>query len=298
MIVAVEIDRYIDLTLFSKFLFQANIWHRINETGAMQQVWVNSEVDKIEVQALYRRFASEEIRFEVAPVTGSNEAALNSAALKSMPRKYWLRQMLSAPFTLTLVLANIICFPITLGADIGQLGAWLQSFSLLEFTIVDGRPQFADLTYTLNSGQYWRLITPMLLHFGWLHIVFNLLWVWEIGKRIERVNGVLLLLLLVLGSSIVANILQYLIYGASLFGGMSGVVYGLLGYSMAWSKLMPAKRIELPAGVYLVMLIILGLGFTGLIDLLKIGNIANGAHLGGLLAGLGLGLLWGGIKRR
>ena len=74
-----------------------------------------------------------------------------------------------------------------------------------------------------------------------------------------------------------------------LFGGMSGVVFAYLGYVMIWDWLRPKSRIGLAKGIYLVMLAYLILGFSGFIDLLGLGSLANGAHLGGLLAGMALG---------
>ena len=117
--------------------------------------------------------------------------------------------------------------------------------------------------HTIESGQYWRLLTPMFLHFGLLHIVFNLLWVWEVGRRIELVNGSLLLLLVTLASSLLANFMQYYLYGPSFFGGMSGVVFGFLGYSLVWSRMVPRRTTGLPPGLYIFMLVYLAVGFTG-----------------------------------
>ena len=78
------------------------------------------------------------------------------------------------------------------------------------------------------GGQYWRLVTPVFLHFGWLHIAFNCLWLWELGGRVERVMGHVNMLLLFLAIAVVSNVCQFVFGGAGLFGGMSGVVYGLM----------------------------------------------------------------------
>ena len=131
----------------------------------------------------------------------------------------------------------------------------------------------------------------MFIHFSWLHIVFNLLWVWEIGRRIEYVHGSWAFIGVVMFSSLAANVLQYFMSPPSFFGGMSGVVFGLLGHALVWSKALPSigsprQDMGVPNGVYIFMLIYLAIGFTGAIDLLGLGSIANGAHLGGLLGGL------------
>ena len=129
----------------------------------------------------------------------------------------------------------------------------------------------------------------MFIHFGWLHIVFNLLWVWEVGRRIEVINNASVLLLVTLVSSIMANFLQYYMLGPSFFGGMSGVVFGYLGYSLVWSRLVPSRSMGLADGLYIFMFAYLAIGFTGAIDMLGLGVLANGAHLGGLIGGLLVG---------
>ena len=131
----------------------------------------------------------------------------------------------------------------------------------------------------------------MFIHFGWLHIVFNLLWVWEIGRRIELINGASGLLLVTLVSSLASNCTQYFMSGPSLFGGMSGVIFGYLGFSLIWSRMLPSRSTGLAPGLYVFMLVYLVIGFTGVIDLLGIGSLANGAHLGGLIGGMIVGFV-------
>ena len=86
--------------------------------------------------------------------------------------------------------------------------------------------------------------------------------------------------------------------GPGLFGGMSGVVFGLLGHSLVWSRVVPARNTGLSSGIYIFMLLYLVVGFTGAIDLLGLGSLANGAHLGGLLGGLVTGAIAGFAGRR
>jgi GlpG protein len=189
-------------------------------------------------------------------------------------------------------------FPLGFGVDQGQYGLLFSKMTFLAMDRLADGLYFTSLSDTFESGEIWRLVTPMFIHFGALHIVFNLLWVWEIGRRIEFVNGALMFVGLVLLSSVTANMTQYLMSGPSLFGGMSGVVFGLLGHSLLWSLINPDRSTGVPKGIYIFMLVYLGIGFTGAIDLLGMGNLANGAHLGGLIAGVVTGATAGLLARR
>jgi GlpG protein len=280
-IAALELSRDINLAQFSLFLRQAGITHRINEAGEQQVLWVETPEQKDAVLIAYEHFKRDEL-----PVVH-----VSSPVSSRRVRHKVLRDVMRSPLTITLIVANILCFPVTMGVDEGHFTQWLGELTLLNFNVMGDRLYFANLDYTLDSGQLWRLVTPMLLHFGWMHIVFNLLWVWEIGRRIEWTCGARWLLPLVLLTSISANLTQYFMSGANLFGGMSGVVFGLLGFAFVWSQWLPARTIGLPRGIYIFMLAFLVIGFSGAFDLLQLGSLANGAHLGGLLGGVAVGAL-------
>lgn len=278
MIVALEVPSDKDLSLFTRYLSQMGIAHRIHEDGANQVVLVANEADRERVRAMYEQIERGELRLEAVDPLGPKR-----------PGEGVLTYVLRYPLTLALVLINVACYPASYGVDQGELSEWFHAMTFVEFEIRDNGVYFASLAWTLETGQYWRLLTPMFIHFSILHIVFNLLWVWEVGRRIEQVNGASVLLLVVLVSSLSSNMLQYVMSGPSLFGGMSGVVFGLLGYSFVWSRLVPRRSVGLPPGIYIFMFVFLVIGFTGAIDLLGLGALANGAHLGGLLAGLAIG---------
>ena len=130
-----------------------------------------------------------------------------------------------------------------------------------------------------SDGEIWRLITPMFMHFGLMHIAFNLGWWWYLGGAVERYQGNKILLPLVLFSAVISNFGQYMLDGAG-FGGLSGVVYAMIGYCWLYGRRFPRERVGLPDNLFGFALIWLSLGFTGFM------NMANGAHLIGLLAGL------------
>jgi GlpG protein len=140
----------------------------------------------------------------------------------------------------------------------------------------------------VRAGQLWRLLTPIFLHFHILHIFFNMLWLRDLGTIIESISGTLQLLLLVLVTGIISNVAQYFTDWPALFGGMSGVVYALLGY--IWIR----GKFDLTSGYFLhpstVMMMILWL-VLGYIPHLLPFQMANSAHLAGLASGAAWGYL-------
>ncbi len=137
--------------------------------------------------------------------------------------------------------------------------------------------------YEVSQGEAWRLITPIFIHLSYLHIIFNMMWLWDLGGTIETLQGRFNIFSQVVVYGIVGNLAQYTIAGPS-FGGMSGVVYGLLGYMWMQGKFNPRFGASLPKEIVYMMLIWYFVCWTGLL-----GPIANMAHTGGLLAGLIIG---------
>ena len=139
----------------------------------------------------------------------------------------------------------------------------------------------------IRHGQIWRLFTPMFIHFNALHIFFNMLWLRDLGSMIEGRQSSWHLAILGLAVAAGSNLAQFYITHYPTFGGMSGVVYGLLGYVWIRGKLDPASGLYLHRSTVTMMLIWLVACFTGVL-----GPIANYAHLAGLL----MGMAWGWIS--
>ena len=142
-----------------------------------------------------------------------------------------------------------------------------------------------ETTYMQNN-EWWRLISPMFIHFSLTHLVFNCLWIYVLGSKIEQIDGHITFINLVIFSSIISNLAQHFFGESALFGGLSGVIYGLLGYCMIIEIDIKQERYDLPPALYLFMLIWLILGFLGILNLFGFGNVANYAHLGGLISGI------------
>ena len=133
------------------------------------------------------------------------------------------------------------------------------------------------------SGEIWRPITPIFLHFNFLHILFNMFWLHDLGGQIEKRKGPKFFLSFILIIALVSNFTQFMISGPA-FGGMSGVVYGLFGYVWVKTRLDPADGFRLDPMVAMIMFGFFIICFTGMF-----GGIANWAHAGGLA----VGICWG-----
>jgi GlpG protein len=182
------------------------------------------------------------------------------------------------PLTCSLIL---VCVAVAIYSRLGQNQDFLQQL----FISYPASGQ-TGLLPEVFDGQVWRLITPVFIHFGVLHLLFNMLWLFQLGCMVEGRQGTGTLALVVLVFGIVSNLAQYFIHGP-FFGGMSGVVYALAGYIWMRGKHDHASGLYLDWRSIEWLLIWLVLCFTGLL-----GPVANAAHLGGLIAGV----VWGRVS--
>jgi GlpG protein len=148
-----------------------------------------------------------------------------------------------------------------------------------------GNPGLSEI----QSGQLWRIWTPIFIHLGFVHLLFNMLWLFDLGNMIETRLGTAKLALLVAVIGAVSNLGQYWVSSAGgafggNFGGMSGVVYGLLGYVWIRGKLDVTCGLFLHPTIVVLMIVWFFLGLSGAIE-----HIANTAHGVGLV----MGMAWG-----
>ena len=175
-------------------------------------------------------------------------------------------------------------------SNYGSVLAFIEPFTFIKIDLGSyqkGYVSFNSLETTyIQNNEWWRLITPMFIHFSLTHLVFNCLWIFVLGSKIEQIDGHITFINLVIFSSIISNLAQHFFGESAFFGGLSGVIYGLLGYCMIIEFEIKKERYDLPPALYLFMLIWLALGFLGILNLFGFGNVANYAHLGGLISGI------------
>jgi GlpG protein len=157
--------------------------------------------------------------------------------------------------------------------------------------------RFTDLP-EVRSGEVWRLLTPIFIHFGPWHLLFNMLCFKDFGTLVEVRQGTLRLAMLVVIIGVLSNLGEFYfghlaVFGGSadgrhhiFFGGMSGVIYGLLGYVWIRGKCDPSSLLAIdPRSVSMAILWF----FLCLFRIIP--NVANAAHF----VGLAVGMIWGAL---
>ncbi|BES83142.1 rhomboid protease GlpG [Pectobacterium araliae] len=132
-----------------------------------------------------------------------------------------------------------------------------------------------------QQAQLWRWFSHALLHFSLLHILFNLMWWWYLGGPVEKVLGTGKLLVITLVSALVSGWAQSWFSG-TYFGGLSGVVYALMGYVWLRAEREPDGYLAMPRSLMAFALLWLVAGYFDILGM----SIANAAHVAGLIVGL------------
>jgi GlpG protein len=178
----------------------------------------------------------------------------------------------TGPATLTLML---ICIGVTLIYMVNPASP------VIDWLVISEK--FGGFLPEVRQGQIWRLITPIFIHFGWMHIIFNMWMLRDMGSLVESRRGVKVYLLLVLFLAIASNLGQY-IYSGPGFGGISGVLYGLFGYIWLRGQCDPASGLHLHSSTVSALLIWFFLCLVGIIP-----GVANVCHAVGLVMGMIIG---------
>ncbi len=271
---ALEVSLDEDLLTLSQYLWRHGLAHRVVEREGRRMLLVKRREQIDAVRDLYARLRR-------------GEALPENPALP-VPHNPWLVALLRFPVTMVLIALSCI------GAVIGGLQLpimrWLTFF---DYDLLLGN----YLVFDLSQGHYWRLFTPMFLHFSLLHIAFNMVLLWFWGRKIEVTQSSRRMFAIVMLLAMSSNIAQAIYAGPSRFGGMSGVDFGLFGYCLAWTWIFPHSILKVEKPLIIMMLVSLALGFVNFSGVLGMGSTANVAHVSGLIFGLILGLAMGLISK-
>lgn len=153
-------------------------------------------------------------------------------------------------------------------------------------------------------GEFITVFTAMFMHAGWLHLGSNMLYLWIFGDNVEDQLGHAKFLIFYLLCGIAATYAQVLVNPNSNIPnlGASGAIAGVLG---AYLIMFPGGRVRVMLGRGIIpMPAIVVIGFWALLQVFSSfgavsneGGVAYMAHVGGFVAGMVLGLLFGGLQR-
>ena len=184
-------------------------------------------------------------------------------------RRYW------PVVTLAILAINVVVFLITTYA-----GGSTNPEVLLDFG--------ASFTPYFRRGEYWRLVMPMFLHIGWLHLIVNSYALFILGPILERVYGYGRFALLYVAAGIGSSALSMSL-SRSVSAGASGAIFGISGAMLVAGYLHrdvipPHWGRALGKGILPFIIVNLVFGFS-------VRGIDNWGHLGGLVTGMALAAL-------
>lgn len=280
---------------FSDYLYVQGITNEVEAENDTWAVWIHSE-DELEkakdmlagflgnpTDPKFRKEAGQarELKLKAA----ANEAAVDARVLD---RTKVFRS--TTPYGVGPLTAVLIGLCLTV--HILRIGGYdanvHRELLMTAIEIENNVPRAAGGLPEILQGEFWRLFTPALVHGNWLHLLLNLMWLLDLGSMIEGRQSTGRLGLLAVVIAIASNLGQFWFAGP-FFYGMSGVVYGLLGYVWMKGKFDPSSGLYLHPHTVAMMLIWFAVCFTNVV-----GPVANVAHA----VGLGLGVLWGYLASR
>ena len=146
----------------------------------------------------------------------------------------------------------------------------------------------AKMNALINDGEWWRLVTPMFLHIGIIHLAVNCYSLYNVGPLLERFVGSPRFSVIYLVAGVCGSLASYWFSPLTISAGASGAIFGLVGalavFFFLHRKLFGAAANRILGNIALVALLNLGFGAAA-------SGIDNFAHVGGLLGGLALGAL-------
>ena len=284
--------------VLADYLLTFDITTKLERRSDGWAVWVHREDRVTEARAVLAEFAADP---NAERFTTSGRAAREIREQKERDERAYLKQTKKlrdrwegsmsgrAPLTFGLIIASVV---VTAGM---QFFPSLTEHLYFSTDRIDPTGAIVDTGVTaIRQGEIWRLLTPIFLHFGIIHLFFNMMALRFLGERIEMVKGSWRLALIALVAALAGNVGQFFESGGN-FGGMSGVVFALAGYCWVKGYTDPEDGLSLDQRNVFLMVGILLIGvlssMNGGTASPQIVRLANVAHAVGLGVGMVFGLL-------
>ena len=187
------------------------------------------------------------------------------------------RQKIQAPCAILIMLANVVVFLALTMQGMTENGGFLLENGAMH------------LPYVIEEQQYYRVFTSMFLHFGFEHLMNNMVMLMVIGWNLEMEIGTIRFLIIYLLSGLGGNLMSACwslkIGEYAISAGASGAIFGLIG-ALFYVAIRNRGRIGNITGRGIIVLIVLSLYFG-----YASSGVDNMAHIGGLVSGFFLGIL-------
>jgi len=273
--------------LLANYLGSQNIAATVKPTEAGDEfvVLLEDDNDALKARAITEEFIQQPNNPKYQQAAWQHGENVDLVPSRQFDMKGFISNALSVPLTSIVFVLCVLVYGLSL------LGL---------FSPIAQHLLMQPLSVLAENHEWWRLLGPAFIHFSALHIIFNLLWWCMLGAKIESTFGKSMLFMVFALSAIISNVAQAMFTtpvqgNLMLFGGLSGVVYAVMGFVWWLGWLKPQWGLSLPKSVIGFMLVWLVLGFA---DVLWV-NMANAAHTAGLITGCLLaGLLSLGADKR
>jgi GlpG protein len=283
---------------FTAYLVVQRIAASAEQEGNQWVIWVKNEdqvpaakeaLDKYRLapdDPRYREAAAQAVQLQREEERQRAEARKNVVDIRGNWRSAGAGGAGASPFRtapLTCIVIAI-CILVALASDFGKdvrSRVYLSFAHPASWAEGDG---FAEI----RRGEVWRTVTPIFLHFSIAHLVFNSFMFYSLASQVERRYGSLRLAGMIIAIAALSNVAQYWWERNPNFGGLSGVVYGVFGFT--WMKVLYDPRAGLTLAQSTVVIAMVWLFWCLLADSMFTGavgsNTANTAHFVGLAAGM------------
>lgn len=263
-------------------------------------LWVHEESQMTEARDFIEAFDPKETQFsEMARQARAQRRLEAKEARELQARTERMRDQIEArqqmrigSVTLGLIVVSVFIFMIS------DFGRNLDTIGLFTFSKFLHGGMFTTPGLQHLATEPWRVVTPIFIHgmhelpMNVVHILFNMWLLKDFGTVVERVLSPLYLLVLVLVIAVVSHFTDYFLLGPHIFGGMSGVVYGLFGFLWIRGRFDPSFPYRMPQSWVVLLMAWFVFGFIGFLP------IANTIHAAGLAVGAGWGFLSSGYLKR
>ena len=211
--------------VFADFLVTQGIVAHAEQDEDAWAIWVRDENDVERARSELSTYLEDpvagryhQVRQQARQLREEQVRQQQQAARRTIDmRRRWSQPLArQAPLVMTLI---GLCVFVALASGLGQRrdGVVMRTLSFCD--PVRYLLQTQDGLQQIRQGQLWRLLTPIFLHLGWLHLVFNLFWLYYLGSQIEARRGTWFLGWMILVIAVLSNLLQYFVGQSPMFLG-------------------------------------------------------------------------------